>query len=58
MEECNAPSVTSLKMIGLEKLTSFCARDVHVEFPSLKDLSIVNCPEFAVDFSKQVHTRL
>lgn len=52
------PQLQVLKMIGLEKLTSFCARDVHVEFPSLKQLSIVNCPEFAVDFSKQVHTRL
>lgn len=52
------PQLQVLKMICPEKLISFCARNVHIEFPSLKELSIVNCLEFTLDFSKQVHKRL
>ena len=47
------PQLQYLKMYDLEKLTSFCTGDVHMlEFPSLKELWISQCPEFMVRFKR------
>ncbi|KAH9688652.1 putative disease resistance protein [Citrus sinensis] len=55
------PQLQFLKMVDLEKLTSFCTGDVHIEFPTLETLEVIRCPEFlltAHDLTKEVFPNL
>lgn len=49
------PNLQYLKMRDLRKLTSFCTGDLHIEFPFLKELQILRCPEFLFNNKRAAH---
>lgn len=49
------PKLQYLKIRDLRKLTSFCTGDLHIEFPFLKELQILRCPEFLFNNKRAAH---
>ncbi|KAH9688216.1 AAA domain-containing protein [Citrus sinensis] len=49
------PKLQYLKIIDLRKLTSFCTGDLPIEFPFLKELQILRCPEFLFNNKRAAH---
>ncbi|KAH9754247.1 AAA domain-containing protein [Citrus sinensis] len=53
---CALSDSNALRYIrDLRKLTSFCTGDLHIEFPFLKELQILRCPEFLFNNKRAAH---